>query len=105
MTRTIKPATPLPWYDDGRYVVQHAPDNPRPIRIAECHDAQHAAYIVAACNAYPELVAALRDALPALNGWAGAVRRSRGHHSQESAIADKRLHAARALLAKLGEAA
>ena len=72
---TIKPATPLPDTLPLRLIL---PDDSEHFggRQPELHDVsgrfatvygddkeskKHAAYIVAACNAYPELVAALRE--------------------------------------------
>ncbi len=86
-----KPATPLPWTqsnqigaDGDRFIISDDADR-YPVSRAEPKDA---AYIVAACNAYPQLVAALRAMIGA-------------DMTAESGIAAT-MHA-RALLRSLGE--
>ncbi len=73
---TIKPATPLPWTadadsvdvitEDGDFIATTLqPDS----GVGMASEYQDAAYIAHACNAYPELVAALlaiRDASPTI---------------------------------------
>ncbi len=120
MTIASKPATPLPFplamcdaenvhslmlsqpaaffvkmgaLDTVAVVLMPAFDNPAG-KIAE----QRAAYIVAACNAYPELVAALRD-LVAVATVLARESADRAHNG------DAQIDPARALLAKLGEGA
>ena len=87
---TNKPATPLPW--SGTH-------NPRS-NLGKVHGSidpvcatprpNDATYIVAACNAYPALVAALRESLQAYEGDFGPMHISTRH---------------RALLRSLGEEA
>ena len=77
MTATNKPATPLPWespgWDGDARIICASPKGKRRT-LAHVYDQTdigisadaNAAYIVAACNAYPELVAEnarLREAL------------------------------------------
>jgi len=50
-----------------------------------------------------KLVKALRKSAPYVRGWSGVVRRSQGHHSQNSAAVDSAYHEIRALLRDLGE--
>ena len=59
----MKPATPLPWKVDENNELPPAviEDTEDGIGVCEEMNAQDAAYIVAACNAYPKLVAALRE--------------------------------------------
>ena len=68
---TMKPATPLPWIangdEDHDFIIG---GNPQEIladcsigRVRPIEDKANAAYIVAAANAYPRLVQALKDAL------------------------------------------
>ena len=82
---TNKPATPLPWHsthplDMNRNPFQEAvrvdaaPGQPSVAVMVEYGEkyqkgkrTRDAAYIVHACNAYPELVAALRHAISELN--------------------------------------
>lgn len=75
------PATPLPW---GALEHQHI----RPM--------EDAGYIFHACNAYPQLVEALRDLLVAAHGAA---------HANESDDANfyNHIHTAHNLLRSLGE--
>lgn len=108
---THKPATPLPWTLSSEHV-----SNPnwhptslfsfdRLIARVDLTNgpsgedgAANAAYIVAACNAFPELVAALRNVMAGFVGDRGArnlLGTDAGKHADE----------ARALLAKLGEGA
>ena len=47
-----------------------------------------------------ELLAVLKAVSPDVRGWVGVVRRSHGHHSQQSAAADARYHKLRAAIAK-----
>ena len=94
---TTKPATPLPWVVSDAIICPDEADEDQAAQawIADCRTPkgdQNAAYIVHACNAYPELVAALR--LVALNGMDSAINHWPGRVCAE---------AARALLAKLGE--
>jgi hypothetical protein len=49
--------------------------------------------------AAPMLLEAARAVLADLRGWSGAVRRSHGHHSQQSAACDARIHALRSAIA------
>ena len=84
----MKPATPLPWqsaqYETFSNIVQGQK------RIGSSFKHQDAAYIVHACNAYPELVAALRDM-------------TRYDSVSEPGAYGYAITTARALLAKLGE--
>jgi hypothetical protein len=88
--QAIKPATPLPWEIEpsphgGAILVR--PGSPQ--SHVQLYDA---AYIVAACNAYPELVAALRNIIePDSDGF---TILSQGNKDAQRI---------RALLAKLGE--
>ena len=92
---TIKPATPLLWHSEGQRV--EGDGNPAGT-VAETvareqYGAKDAAYIVHACNAYPKLVAALRDlACP---------------HDSPPSFTDslRSLNKARALLRELGKVA
>ena len=107
-TMTIKPATPLPWYQHTsadqfkKPVIVSRPGAGRGCvtRIVEfpsnlsCEQA-NAAYIVHACNAYPELVAALRECLT--DDGAAAERNHTNAMQRLAAINE----AARAGLAKL----
>jgi len=62
----MKPATPLPWGTDKDGKRLYAGDAAAYGCVAETASRQNAAYIVAACNAYPQLVEALRDCLRAM---------------------------------------
>ena len=92
---TIKPATPLPWKPtpwerDCSIVATHPQGHIVPVCSVGSFPIEHrisdAAYIVTACNAYPELVAALRK----VEAW------NAGQDSPRDFGID-------ALLAKLGE--
>lgn len=70
----IRPATPLPWEADKW--TSHAPRTVLIVDatcitgkrvVAECEESTDAAYIVAACNAYPRLV----DEIQRLQGVVG----------------------------------
>ena len=73
----MKPATPLPWtkgphrdahvYGPSMCNIYTLKDNLPP--LAEKVTYTDAAYIVAACNAYPELVDALRKAIADADAW------------------------------------
>lgn len=70
MTTKNAPATPLPWKPHGepRYSsVREATTDGAPRCVVRAggskRNSQDADYIVHACNAYPELVAALRERL------------------------------------------
>ena len=65
---THKPATPLPWIDDGSAVIGND-GGPGFCYVAEQACKSDRAYIVHACNAYPRLVSALRDARMRLWQW------------------------------------
>ena len=96
----MKPSTPLPWtYGDPRkrsnFGSSHSmlASQSRNIgRIGMMHTPaeaeQDAAYIVKACNSYPELVAALRAILPIADG---------------AVDFQEEIDTAHSLLAKLGE--
>lgn len=90
----MKPATALPWHLDDRSVCGWLDRGGvlTDVETTVCEvftgEDRDAAYIVHACNHFPELVAALRDLLKAQDDEAGSLF--------ESARA-------RALLAKLGE--
>ena len=95
----MKPATPLPWaLSEQRihYAIASYKTQQRVAEIRHCegpngHNTKdNAAYIVAACNAYPALVAALRESLQAYEGDFGPMHISTRH---------------RALLRSLGEEA
>ncbi len=100
----MKPATPLPWQqDDDTYIL--GPDGSSVLAPTldgedrgECYEAQDAAYIVHACNAYPRLVEALGDILAVLSHDPDNARLARAIYG--NGAADK----ARALLRELGEA-
>ena len=69
---TLKPATPLPWFNDDEIIMpslESAPfddsayDRSAQAWVADCRNGNgkaNARYIIAACNAYPRLVAALQ---------------------------------------------
>ena len=66
----IKPATPLPWSSHGNDVHSPAPVERTKMRktVANCgHAIQDAAYIVHACNTYPQLVAERQQLIEALH--------------------------------------
>ena len=62
----MAPSTPLPWQVDDDFRILDAAGESiiAPTEcdamLGECYQAEDAAYIVHACNRYPELVAALR---------------------------------------------
>lgn len=68
----LKPSSPLPWNQNGRYV-----GNTTYPELAECWNVPgataDAAYIVAACNAYPKLVEALNSAIDTIRTLHGDV--------------------------------
>ena len=85
----MKPATPLPWVakgdEDHAFIIG---GNPQEIladcsidRVRPIEDKTNAAYIVAAANAYPRLVEALRRiAILAGNGEMGPSRVAEVNH-------------------------
>lgn len=94
-----KPATALPFYCKGRtvYSLNDEDVNVFSACVQDCHTEESelqeiAAYIAHACNAYPELVEALKTL------YAASPDYMRG------SFAEKASEQARALLAKLGEA-
>ena len=104
---TTKPATPLPWNwmsndTEGRAGILVVQPDGTFDEVAQNATREDAAYIVAACNAYPELVAALK-VMEAMQGWL----------AERCSATDKLIHERatqegdklRALLAKLGEGA
>jgi hypothetical protein len=109
-TNTTKPATPLPWTmratQESSYAAFKigAPSNRTIAAVLDgnANAAADAAYIVAACNAYPQLVADRQELIAALRElhrcmeWHG----QQGHHVAMDA---KATYDARALLARLGE--
>ena len=113
---TKQPATPLPWYRNGSSHVYNTARSAIdgvggewPVCYAtftEPKDGapQNAAYIVHAANAYPELVAALRDlnshASHAENQIAGLNIPGASEYFDEMRASQQH---AEALLAKLGE--
>ena len=106
---TTKPATPLPWTaetyavanleQEHGWTIKSGDDSiiDMPIVKGGCYSAKEvksiAAYIVRAGNAYPELVAALREVAQ------HAIANDRGSFN----VSADRIRTARALLAKLGE--
>lgn len=143
MTANAKPATPLPWIDPrtiaASWSVWQGDPEGKQVQVAACrvvdesgntmpnmvdHDgdcAQNAAYIVTACNAYPqlvadrqELVAALRHAkscfvsasLVAIEQMHASARNPKALKAADSARmeADRCAAELNAVLAKLGEA-
>lgn len=65
--KPLKPATALPWIEDADYDAQIIYGDGERVKVATCRGsetprAQNAAYIVTACNAYPQLVAAAKHA-------------------------------------------
>jgi hypothetical protein len=111
----MMPATPLPWvfFSDcseeeiGSFIGVNGFSADLPIKERLRRDA---AYIVHACNAFPKLVAALRDAqqrFSALSGLAATYKRSSIDPNGRVLLELRELPAAcandlRALLAKLG---
>lgn len=61
--------TPTPYYREGSEIFSRSQDNSceEGAVIADVKDKEHADFIVKACNAYDELVAALRFMTPLLN--------------------------------------
>ena len=115
----MKPSTPLPWECPGldayEYVICASPKGKRRT-IAHVYRhtdlgikrEENAAYIVAACNAYPELVAALRRsnaALKALHDLAAKRPMMETHLVTEAQTCGGAIVEAIDLLAKLGEGA
>ena len=99
MNTHIKPATPLPWLDRRGYVSGDS------TIIAKMHRGyfedreKDAAYIVAACNAFPRLMAERAELVAALQLFAAhEVSSMNGCASVPSRFVKE----ARALLAKLG---
>ena len=110
---TIKPATPLPWYKEspmqgiravspyGRlYMAHQSPDH----KVRE----QDAAYIVAACNAYPRLIAEREELIAALREIVSkaqpqTVSMGKPFTDPFSISYPREISAAIALLARLGE--
>ena len=97
----LKPATPLPWkYGQlSQNVI-----GPRGQLIAECVEADFddAAYIVAACNAYPQLVEDRRRLVEALQATMRAIiplATGRRFTPERRETVEQ----ARALLAEIGE--
>ena len=101
MNKPIQPATPLPWSHTDEPVsnpywsairLWHGSAGVAEISLHNAHGQgrANAAYIVAACNAYPELVAALRETLTDQETMREPYR--------NEAICER----ARALLARLG---
>jgi hypothetical protein len=88
MTATTKPATPLPWSTGPVMANDSFPLHGRIDAVGNVARGRDAAYIVHACNAYPELVAALRSSERQLSTLGSAFAQD-----------------VRALLAKLGESA
>ena len=95
----MKPATPLPWIPTAPYVDDHISGIfPRGAvytktyneLVCTCSE-YDAAYIAAACNAYPQLVAALREQVDAFGA----------KHADETD--SPRIAKLRALLRDLGE--
>jgi hypothetical protein len=84
-----RPGTPLPWRvgDAGHGVFGPPNGKPAPEMVADVRRADNCRFIVHAANAYPKLVAALKD----LQACADPVRDA------------KELKATRALLRELGE--
>ena len=91
---TTKPATPLPWTieTDAMYGAKVLGPTINGAQDILSQSGANAAYIVAACNAYPELVAALRHLVN--------MAMTRDDQAREDALCTSR-----ALLAKLGEGA
>ena len=118
MNATTKPATPLPWQSEQIGVTDAGPNGIDVFDLGPCDKegamrvrvatvaGDDAAYIVAACNAYPELVAALRAC-----GWYLDLPECESipHESLRTMDAEQQLDfmrdTVRALLAKLGESA
>ena len=96
---TTKPATPLPWkYGElSESVISLRGQLACSVDDCGADAAQNAAYIVHACNAYPELVAALRE----IQGYAGLLVPTKD--SPDAAKRDHIMETIRDLLAKLGE--
>lgn len=94
---TNKPATPLPWRVSPAHAAQVQQES-GVCRVADCFHAD-TAYIVHAANAYPELVAALRESIQAYR--LQAIRDSADIEVRDGWA--KLEENARALLAKLGE--
>ena len=107
-TKQVKPATPLPWTHsgaaircpgypqaNGSFTLACTGDDETPHNDAQAQKSD-AAYIVAACNAYPKLVEALRATVQTADEFA-----------QEHQLAGESacITVARALLRELGEAA
>ncbi len=103
MTAT-KPATPLPW-DNAGSTPQQATIDKGNFCIGDCGSGsgahQNAAYIVAACNAFPQLVAALRE-LHEIDERKLAASERRVYKIGHSVI-QERVERNRALLRSLGE--
>lgn len=94
MDAATKPATPLPW-STGPAIADCFPLHGRIDAVGSVARGRDAAYIVHACNAYPELVAALQQV-------AGRPRAEDDGEVTADEI-NELIALARALLAKLGE--
>lgn len=106
MSEILKPGTPLPWamsedldHNDNPYVSVESKAGHGVIYVsdhAEREDRQDAAYIVTACNAYPDLVEALKLALGELSQAPMILT------VEECEELDRVANVARAALAKAG---
>jgi hypothetical protein len=76
----IAPATPLPWFDCSMNWVRQVDREPN---APQRNMAQDSLYAAAACNAYPKLVEALREAINSLDDLMRAPKVK--HFRQEEA--------------------
>ena len=95
-TKQIQPATPLPWKSaeyrvHGSFVIDTNTEE-----VGYTSEQNDAAYIVAACNVYPELVAALRGMYEDQMDYIKLNHLSGAENNHWMVIA-------RALLARIGE--
>lgn len=90
MAANNKPATPLPWIVNKKDEICSAKDFYDVAKFVRYAGAQDAAYAAHACNAYPRLVAALRDAMSYADYCAnnGGQQADRDHARFSALLAD-----------------
>jgi hypothetical protein len=89
--------TPTPWkhvhYDETFFTIETMDGN---VQTAEAYSEEDAAFIVQACNAHDDLVAALQKVIACLRGTAEIGRRATANMTEQA------YNAALAALAKAG---
>ena len=97
----VRPATPLPWVAHQNQRFGYAIRDAKGGNVANRACSNNAAYIVAACNAYPRLLAERAELVAALRTVAPIIERFAAEADPQNSVLDQRRDDLRALLRRI----